>query len=265
MGIRFFCPNGHRLNVKSYLAGKKGICPQCGVKLRIPVTSDPRAKRGAKVPDEHQQVAVSDDEVSSFITGQEVATAPVAKEESGRAAWSDVDIDARADERSSVPPAAAPPPLPDVDPIAKAGDAVWYVRHADGSQYGPAEPTILRRWLDEGRIGPDSMVWHQGAPDWKIAGEVFPTLSKTLGDPSTAPRQGMEPPAQSVADNDETSDVEGAVDSTKGESPEIDSNDPGVALARQRRLRKRRSVMLLITLIVTAVLLGAVALFVVFR
>jgi hypothetical protein len=36
MGIRFLCPNGHKLNVKADLAGMRGSCPQCGVRLVIP-------------------------------------------------------------------------------------------------------------------------------------------------------------------------------------------------------------------------------------
>jgi hypothetical protein len=36
MGIRFTCPNGHKLNVKEYLAGKRAVCPHCGAKFTIP-------------------------------------------------------------------------------------------------------------------------------------------------------------------------------------------------------------------------------------
>ncbi len=36
MGIRFYCPNGHRLNVKTQLAGKRGYCPHCSIKVQIP-------------------------------------------------------------------------------------------------------------------------------------------------------------------------------------------------------------------------------------
>ena len=36
MGIRFQCPNGHNLHVKSFLAGKRAICPECGIKVLIP-------------------------------------------------------------------------------------------------------------------------------------------------------------------------------------------------------------------------------------
>jgi hypothetical protein len=37
MGIRFSCPNGHKLHVKSFLAGKRAVCPQCGTKVVIPL------------------------------------------------------------------------------------------------------------------------------------------------------------------------------------------------------------------------------------
>jgi hypothetical protein len=36
MGIRFLCPNGHRLNVKTFLAGERGICPECDARFIVP-------------------------------------------------------------------------------------------------------------------------------------------------------------------------------------------------------------------------------------
>ncbi len=39
MGIRFNCPQGHPLNVKEFLAGKRGICPECDVRFIVPVQS----------------------------------------------------------------------------------------------------------------------------------------------------------------------------------------------------------------------------------
>jgi hypothetical protein len=39
MGIRFHCPNGHKLNVKADLAGRRAICPECGARLLVPVES----------------------------------------------------------------------------------------------------------------------------------------------------------------------------------------------------------------------------------
>ena len=39
MGIRFYCPNGHKLNVKEFQAGRRGICPFCGARTQIPTQS----------------------------------------------------------------------------------------------------------------------------------------------------------------------------------------------------------------------------------
>jgi hypothetical protein len=36
MGIRFTCPNGHQLHVKTFLAGKRGVCPKCGASVLVP-------------------------------------------------------------------------------------------------------------------------------------------------------------------------------------------------------------------------------------
>lgn len=46
MGIRFYCPNGHKLNVKSFQAGRRGICPHCGAKVQIPLQSTRPASKG---------------------------------------------------------------------------------------------------------------------------------------------------------------------------------------------------------------------------
>lgn len=39
MGIVAHCPQGHRVKVKDHLAGRKGICPECGTRFRIPLES----------------------------------------------------------------------------------------------------------------------------------------------------------------------------------------------------------------------------------
>ncbi len=57
MGIRFYCPNGHKLNVKAELAGKMGICPKCGVHMLIPLTSTRMSgeKKGHKTANDSQK------------------------------------------------------------------------------------------------------------------------------------------------------------------------------------------------------------------
>jgi hypothetical protein len=49
MGIRFYCPNGHKLNVKEFQAGRRGICPFCGTRILIPTQSTrPASKTAAR-------------------------------------------------------------------------------------------------------------------------------------------------------------------------------------------------------------------------
>jgi hypothetical protein len=65
MGIRFYCPNGHKLNVKEFQAGRRGICPFCGARTQIPTQStrptskSRRRTAGQAAP---QSVAHVDDE-----------------------------------------------------------------------------------------------------------------------------------------------------------------------------------------------------------
>ncbi len=48
MGIRFTCPDcTKRLNVKAFLAGKRGICPHCGAKVEIPYQTQPEEAAAA--------------------------------------------------------------------------------------------------------------------------------------------------------------------------------------------------------------------------
>ena len=59
------------------------------------------------------------------------------------------------------------------DPLAEAPDVVWYVRPPTGGQFGPATTDVMRNWIDEGRVSPDSLVWREGWRDWQEAAGVF--------------------------------------------------------------------------------------------
>lgn len=41
MSIQVTCPNGHALKVRSELAGKVGLCPQCKARVVVPQPHDP--------------------------------------------------------------------------------------------------------------------------------------------------------------------------------------------------------------------------------
>src|SRR5262249_25988977 len=140
MGIKFHCPKGHKLNVKAFLAGKKGVCPKCGAKMRIPTVSEP---------------ALADSEVEEEEA--DASQHPATSNGSGGVAAPLVPAEMFADQGAAA--AAAP--------FAEAPAAIWYVRPPSGGQYGPARGEIMRRWIAEGRVSSDSLVWREGWTDWQ--------------------------------------------------------------------------------------------------
>ena len=78
-------------------------------------------------------------------------------------------------------PGPLPPAVAVADPIAEAPAASWYVRPPSGVQYGPARGDVMRKWITEGRVSSDSLVWREGWADWKNAGQLFPNLASAGG------------------------------------------------------------------------------------
>jgi DNA-directed RNA polymerase subunit RPC12/RpoP len=165
MGIRFFCPNGHKLNVKEFQAGMRGVCPRCGSKFLIPTQSTrPSSKKKHDLfpdPDQEEAVVAEDlfpapEPVSTASPQTQAATSP-----------------------SALATAVAPDHVA-ADPIAAAGNVVWYVRPPSGEQYGPAPGEILRTWLAEGRISADTLLWREGWSEWREAQSLFPELRQAV-------------------------------------------------------------------------------------
>jgi hypothetical protein len=163
MGIRFYCPNGHKLNVKSYLAGKRGICPNCGAKLLIPEQSAGPAAASPGVP----RMAATNE-----LAGPEQPAGVVPANALPLASTGEVP----GYEREFTITADAGSDIPLVDPIEENLQAVWYVRLSSGNQYGPAAGEVFRTWLNEGRVTPDCLVWREGWAEWQTASAVFPQL-----------------------------------------------------------------------------------------
>lgn len=240
MGIRFHCPNGHKLNVKAFLAGKKGVCPDCGVKLRIPDRSEPGLDSGIG---EAQQAAsnpapTAAPKPTTAPAPVAVMTAPLpsapmtAMAPPGIARPSGIATPVMPaggyPAMSAPPPMPAPmpaampaaptpyaapmpgrgplPPVPPVPPPAPPGavDAItenplatWFVRPPSGGQFGPARGEVMRKWLTEGRVTADSLVWREGWIDWLSATEVFPQLGKNAPSPFGVGTTTVRPAASS--------------------------------------------------------------------
>ncbi len=220
MGIRFHCPNGHKLNVKAFLAGKKGVCPDCGIKLRIPQQSEaglgsgideaklgpvnallqPRPEMKAAAPTVSRPSAGAMTPAASVAPVRPATMAMPVMAASGYAPLAmPTAIPAAMPTTIPVPmpppysmPAAVvprsmpmPPAPPSIAAPPAAGDpladslATWFVRPPSGGQFGPARGEVMRKWLTEGRVTSDSLVWREGWIDWLPATEVFPSLGKT--------------------------------------------------------------------------------------
>ncbi len=166
MGIKFRCQAcGKKLHVKAFLAGKRGVCPRCGAKVWIPLPNGDEATAAA---DPVGQEVVS----HAVAEGSSRRATPVAPPSRGMAANGVTPPNARGTGLGGR--AAAQ------DPLAEAAGAVWYVRPPSGGQFGPADATIMRRWLAEGRIGSDALVWREGWAEWNRAQAVFASLDAPL-------------------------------------------------------------------------------------
>jgi len=206
MGIRFYCPNGHKLNVKEFQAGRRGICPYCGVKIQIPTESTRKPSKRTEGKSASHDAAVTilpaaDANVSADVpidTQSPVAkgsvplqpvthSSTVASPTGFQASEPRISVPQTPVSPAPVSPApVSPAPVPQTpvpsshpDPLAEAGDAAWYVRPASGGQFGPAAGHVMRAWIGEGRVDSDSLVWRDGWQDWQEAGEVFPQLGGT--------------------------------------------------------------------------------------
>lgn len=218
MGIRFRCPNGHKLNIKTFLAGKRGVCPDCGTSFRIPTEEaaaaagkdlltvpEWKSSREEEASEERESfaasggtaVAVASKSASAVFTPSSLATsAPVSKGSASPAAKQAAQVVSPAPAAAQVvaqpasAPVTAPSAVPAVpttsaappsgaDPFAEAPLANWYVRSPAGGQYGPAKGDVMRKWIAEGRVSADSLVWREGFPEWRVASDIFPTLGRS--------------------------------------------------------------------------------------
>ena len=244
MGIRFHCPNGHKLNVKSFQAGMRGICPYCGAKFTIPVVNT---------------------QAQSEPTGEPVETIETIDEPEENQPLEDV----QPPEVRSRPSKPRHAKKSDADPLGEDPDAVWYVRPPSGGQFGPADAEVMRTWLKEGRVTPDSLVWREGWQDWAEAVTVFPKLARVRWSPndndSTAKPTPPTPP-NDLSKLGQKDTKKSAAGKTIAKIASIAKKRPG----GRRRLQsareiKNRQVMIVVGLSTLAVALACVLAWVLIR
>ncbi len=184
MGIRFYCPQGHKLNVKSFLAGKTGVCPHCDARVKIPLTSTRPSSKAINQGFDGQQEALP---LASPLEDVDQVLAVADVDNAGGAALPIENHEAEAPVAPTLQlapiasgnAAADPPPLAASDPLSESPDAQWYVcPESGGKNYGPANAEVMRQWIGEGRILADHLVWREGWQEWQRAGNCFPHLDR---------------------------------------------------------------------------------------
>lgn len=180
MGIRFYCPNGHKLNVKTFQAGRRGICPKCDVRFRIPLESQIPAdapKLRTALAAEHSAPLPTDNAVDFTEVGPALS---LAEPQAATADAVEMGLQKSvAVEAGPVAELGAPlqsEPLA-FAPVPESSDAIWFVRPPTGGQFGPAHDGLFRQWVEEGRVGADSLVWREGWEDWQVASAVLSEFS----------------------------------------------------------------------------------------
>ena len=169
MGIKFLCPNGHKLHVKSFLTGKRAICPKCGARVIVPAEDCPRPARLTR--------PASDE---SGRRGAAVEDSSVASRRSI------LDRSARRHRSPLRPPATSAATDAAARPTRSPRPRRGLVR-APGDRR-PVRPGLGRdhaQWINDGRVGASSLVWRAGWTEWRRPPTSFRTWPRIA-----APRRG---------------------------------------------------------------------------
>lgn len=158
MGIEAFCPNGHRINVKESLAGRKGLCPTCGAKFRIPAARSAVSAPGTALP----TARLLD------VAPEVIATLP-------RVLPFDAALPSIAPDPAPIPaPAPIEPPTPTLHPVlAERPDLQWCIAFPGGEPTEPLPAESMQAWLDSGQAEGTEVVWRSDWPEWRPANDVF--------------------------------------------------------------------------------------------
>ena len=239
MGVRFACHAcGKPLHVKAELSGKRGICPECKARFRIPAQdSEFSIRLDGEASD--RTARGSSDPVNA-----DPANADPANADPVDADPVDADpVDAKRD--GGVPPKTEPEPHRDraAGLLESEPESVWYVRPPSGGQYGPATSELLKQWIEEQRVASTALLWREGWPQWRAASEALPEWADQL----PTPLDGKDDEA-AADDGSVTDAVTGRSVTSPDTESEIRSGVPGeshvqgrwdVGAARRGRLTRR--------------------------
>ncbi|GAB5512636.1 DUF4339 domain-containing protein [Rhodopirellula baltica] len=275
MGVRFACHAcGKRLNIKNELAGRQGVCPACSVRFRIPTEDRPQSiaieeessgSHPAEVPDEQDPTDVLDssDQPPSVDAADSSSSASTyaATASGGSTTIERPKVEKKArpkSEKRPADPATAEPTKP--EEILGDSTAVWYVRPPSGGQYGPADGPTMKQWISEGRIADSAMLWRDGWPDWKSAGEILRQLNHK--GPTIAAQPAPKP---ILATPGNAHLVDGRLVDAPADRDKVAILHRGGPLESSKRKRSRKRIAATVALILLLVVLVAALAYVITR
>ena len=218
MGVRFACHVCNKqLNIKRELAGRRGVCPQCQSRIRIPMEDTAQSSPVDDVRIIQSNAANSAGRAASQQTASKQAASQEAASQqaagsTGNGGGAAVMAESQRVSKTAVSTPAAPttrvsngaPVVPDhhagqtldvQNPSGQAGnvqrvaagsildeepEATWYVRPPSGGQYGPASTVELQEWITQGRVAASALLWRDGWPQWRDASDALPEMSASL-------------------------------------------------------------------------------------
>jgi DNA-directed RNA polymerase subunit RPC12/RpoP len=278
MGVRFACHVCNKqLNIKRELAGRRGVCPQCQSRIRIPMEDTAQSSPvddvriiqsnaansagraasqeaagstgnggGAAVMAESQRVSKTAVSTPAAPATRVSNGAPVVTDHhvTDRHAGQTLDVQNPSGQAGNVQQVAAGSIL-DEEP-----DATWYVRPPSGGQYGPASTVELQEWITQGRVAASALLWRDGWPQWRDASDALPEMSASLPGVTSAGGHEMTssvtPGIQLKAGGKETAGAHSAVPL---------SGSTGIGAERRSRTMRRIS-MISILVAIAATLIG---------
>ena len=187
MGIRFYCPNGHKLNVKEFQAGRRGICPFCGARILIPTqstrpsTKSAKSKKGPKTAGQPQTEGDADqasDSSPDVLPGEPPGMPARPGATAGAGPNAAPPVIGGGAVRQTFAPAASPAPAP----VAPAATPVAATPVATT----PIRLTVEPRAAGAAPAPPNITVW-DGTPDVGSQGPTPPAPPEPGGDTAADP------------------------------------------------------------------------------
>ncbi len=206
MGIRFKC---HLclspLNVKNDLAKKRGVCPKCSGKFRIPIESqDYSLSLDSPVSYSTKAISELDSEVfethsiaerpSKAAPGLKIASESTSQKETPQKETPQKQTiqnqtgkptEKPTEEKKIVQePTLLKPAVQDLtnrepsenEETPSESDELYFVRPPSGGEYGPADKATIELWVTQRRITSETLICKLGASQWKKARDVFAEL-----------------------------------------------------------------------------------------